>query len=298
MPSDDQLDAAVAEGKAFDSASRFRSIKIVLAVVLVGTVGLTLILPAFQTTGRRPQSQAWRNLRQISLSLANYEYAYGAYPYDSRGADYALYLLYADAQAKGWTLDAKFFDSHPHERPTPDARWDHISGRIIDSDFDYWNNPDPDGLLAQHKDGCPTVLVLERPAPGDKWLLFSTTEARIRSCGIPAGDYKKLFGTVETGNFLVANRELFNEWQQVRLPAGIPGTSQSSGNQLDSEEAGDVTMSYTYSGDHLKQRTCVSPGGKIIDSVTTDEIGRITGLSREPADWRMVLPVNGNSGVP
>jgi hypothetical protein len=70
--------------------------------------------------------------------------------------------------------------SAPPERPSPDARWDHTARRIIDSDFDYWNNPDTDGGLVKCLSGCPTVLVIERPAPGDKWQMLSTTDAHIR----------------------------------------------------------------------------------------------------------------------
>jgi hypothetical protein len=286
------------EGRTRGSAYRFRATANVLVALFIITIALALILPALQITGRRPRSQAWRNLHQLGLSLANYHYKHGAYPYDSRGPDYALYLLYADAQANGWTLDAAFFDSHPHDQPRPEAKWDHAAGRIIHSDFDYWNNPDPHGALTRRLYSCPMVLVLERPAPGVKSLLFSTTDARISSCGVPEGEYKKLFGSVVAGEFLVATPELFDEWEQVRLPADIQGSSHATGRHTDFEQAGGVVISYAYRGDHLAQRTYTSPSGTIIDTVTTDEIGRITGIGREPADWRKILPVQRNADVP
>src|SRR4051812_606912 len=110
MPTGGQIAVEDIEGKTCRSTSRFRTIANVLAILLVGTIALALILPALQTTGRRPRSQAWRNIRQIALSLTNYHAKHGAYPYDFRGPDYALYLLSIDAQANGWKLDATFFD--------------------------------------------------------------------------------------------------------------------------------------------------------------------------------------------
>ena len=293
MPSDNPIIGAAEERKQRGrTCARFGAIEIVV-MLLIGIVSLAVIIPAFQTTGRRPFSQAWRNIHQIALSLENYHSKHGAYPYDSRGPDYALYLLYIDAQANGWTLDAKFFDSYPHEQPSPDARWDHAAHRIVDSDFDYWNNPELDDAHLQGCiSGCPAIVAIERPAPRSKVLLLATIDARIRSCQMPAGDYRKLFGTLWTSDcFLIANRELFDEWEEVGFPRGTQETSVWSGPRVDHRIVGNMIATYAYRGENLIGRNWTLPTGIMIsESVTTDEIGRITGFTRQPTDWRTFWP--------
>lgn len=271
---------------------RLDAVAKVVFVLLVATVALIFILPALQPAPPR-RSQAWLNLRRISLALSNYCYHHGAFPYDPRGGDYSLYQLYRDMVANGEGLDPSIFDSHPHDRPRREARWDHALGRIVDSDFDYWNGSKAEvGDLEFGSYRYPTIFVVERPGPDDRRVYIWTSNAMIGSCRVPAGGHHKLFGTLQSGEFLIANRELFDEWSQLHLPSGIPGTMRCTGNSLDFEEsAGGVRISYVYQGERLKQRMFIVPDGEIIDTVTTDDIGIITGLSREPADWHKIVPV-------
>jgi hypothetical protein len=54
---------------------------------------------------------------------------------------------------------------------------------------------------------------------------------------------------------------------------------------------GNINVYYEYEGGELIRRIYDSPAGKIIDSVTTDDVGRIIAFRREPDNWQSFWPI-------
>lgn len=255
----------------------------VLALVLV----VAMLLPAVQQVGSRPLPQLHRNMRQIVIALATYEAKYGAFPYDPRGAEYALYKLSGD-------LPAAAFDGYPRKQPRAEARWDHAQGRLEQSDIEYLNPP--------RLQGSPShwVLLAEKPQEGYDSVILVTGEGSRTACRAPERTSNDLLGNRETSDhFLIKDQVLYREWESVPLP---PGRMTSRGNSQVAEgsiwntrdvqhDYGSVQVEFEYQNGELVKRTFRSAAGTITDQVATDALGRIVAFEREPKNWEDFWPV-------
>jgi len=247
-----------------------------------------LLISAVQGPGKWRPTQAWKNLRQIRLALENYSYTHGSLPYDPKGPEYALYVLADD-------LPASCFDSYPHNKPESEAKWDHDQKRLIDSDFEYLNLPDIDRRSGQK------IILAEKPNKSSQSISLLRCDGLTTQCKVPSDSSRDLLGNWDSrDDFLVKGDDLFLEWESVPLPQSEGGystaTSQAAQGSIWNTRTvhrafGRVNVYYEYRRGELVRRTFDSPEGKITDTVTTDELGRIVAFTREPKDWQAFWPV-------
>jgi hypothetical protein len=226
-------------------------------------------------------------LKQIGRALQDYWYSGRALPYDPKGPEYALYQLSKD-------LPASCFDAFPDDNPRPEARWDDAEKRLVNSDFEYINRPNVDRSFG------PLIVLVEKPQPGYRAVMLLRGDGRITHCKKPRGSARELFDTWDSSDdFLVKGQRLFESWESVPLPAKEEyslATSDAAagsiwGTRTIRRNYGSIKVYFDYEGGELIRRTFDSPAGKIIDSVTTDEMGRIIAFNREPDNWQSFWPI-------
>lgn len=246
----------------------------VLAVVVL------LLLPAVQMAGKWRPTQAWINLDTVGLALDNYRYAHGTLPYDARGPEYALYAL-ADC------LPATCFDGFPRDNPKAEAWWDHDQKRLVNSDFEYLNREGLDGSSRQ------MIMLAEKPHKPYTHVYLVLSGGIVTYGKSPSDSSRVFLGNWETSdNFLIIGVDLFRKWEAVPLPRSGGGSTTSKNSRRIQSKIGDVTINYEYRRGELVRRIFHSPEGTIIDTVTTDELGRIIEFTREPKDWESFWPMN------
>lgn len=251
----------------------------VLAILTVVACLVYLMIPKVQPTRKRPIPQAWKNMREIALALHSYRAEHGRLPYDPRGSDHALYAL-ADI------IPASHFDTHPHRNPRPEAYWNHEQERLVASDVEYLNpdiSVDPSAALV--------VLIERKPERRSVLLGLSSGFATHAEC--PDGDCWDLLGSWETWDgFLVADGQLYRDWNTLEPPRSTGDTMNYSGAKLRSVTASGVRIAYEYDGEHLRKRTWRFPRGIVSEILKTDRLGRIVSLRREPSDWETIAPAS------
>lgn len=266
-----------------------RTFRLAVGFLVIAAI-IAVIGPSFQSARSWRPSQSWKNLRQIGIALHNYNGKYGTLPYDPKGSEYALYLLSND-------LSASCFDSHPHDKPKTEARWDHEQKRLNGSDFEYLNQP------IDVTQSWRLIILAEVPSQSYQSIQLLLGDGRITYCKRPSGSSRDLLAGWETSDdFIVKDQKLYVEWEEVPLPRGVSERSESTseaangsiwGGRTIHRSIGSIDIDYSYRRGELVNRSFRSAEGKILDSVVTDELGRIVSFSRTPTEWKKFWPIKG-----
>ena len=261
---------------------------LLVGLFLIAMLMIAATPPIWDRVESRGPSKRWRNLRQISVALGQYHWEKKSLPYDPRGPDFALYLLAP-------YISAASFDSHPYDDPRPEAKWDHVQKRLLNSDFRYLNPPDTEAC------NDSTVICVEDPNELPENALFLQLDRDIQFCRPPDDSMRELLGSViSSDRFFIKTRDVLREWESIPLPADEEHERTSSAPALGAlwnsriilRRIGSIQIRYEYQNDKLTHRRFVAPEGKITDTVETDEIGQIVSFKREPPDWKSFWPVS------
>ena len=258
-----------------------------LAIFVVGCGALFLIvisIPYFQQARSRRPGQAEFHLRQIRDALLTYSEVHVTFPFDSRGPDFALYRL-------SMHLPAACFNSHPHQKPRPQAQWNHVEQRLVESDFEYLNLPG----VGRSPRG--RIIMAEKVDTSERSIRLLQSDGLITSYAAFSNASQDVIGSWTTADqFLIKDDELLRIWEGIALPQGPEHSTHVSASDAESPSSylmttrrvGDVSVYYEYDRGRLRRRVFESPNATVVDLVSTDHIGRITELKREPANWRTV----------
>ena len=255
--------------------------------VFLTVVGVTLRDLKWSHKTQVPQS--WRNLGAVGTALNRYRLSNGFLPYDARGPDYALYLL-SDY------VSAPCFNTLPHHRVNTRARWDHVNKRLIGSDLEYLN------MQFIGREDASLIVLSEVPQDSERWIWAVTCDGRAVSCRRRKVATGSLVGNfVSQDEFIFKERGVLLEWEAVPLPltdqGGVTVESDASEGatrrlRRASHDFGRIVVEYDYEGGELVRRTFQSPNGTIVDTITTDELGRIVAFTRDPSEWERFWPLN------
>ncbi len=247
--------------------------------VIVGLVLLVELTIAPRLTTYRAQiAKVHSNLEHILTGLQEYRLKYGQLPYHDRGTDYALYGLHEFVEPR--IFDDPFRDDPKDE--TSAAYWDHDEKRLRNNAVLYSNMPDK--VIHREK-----VALLQVKDDGTGY--FATLGGRVewvgRKYAVP-----DFLGSFVTKNFVVANEEVYNQWAQTHesnLGEGV-WTSTATQKHLTSVQCRTASISFYYEDVLLSKCLVTTPKGTIEEFIETDDLGRITKITRKPENWKELLP--------
>ncbi|HVC92574.1 MAG TPA: hypothetical protein VND64_02740 [Pirellulales bacterium] len=214
-------------------------------------------------------------LRHILIAMQNYFDVHGSFPYHAGGSRNALFLLrpYLTVDEFVWDESLRKWDDFPVEYLNDK------SGRRGSSQVILVSKPVGERTSAFLGEADSTLFGHDFPMLPDDSLHRSWETSFLGS-----------FRTID--NFLVANEALFASWEQTHSGSGYgeSWTMTSHGRMLTSASSGGLSIAYEYYGGSLVRCEVTTPTGVIKESVTTDHLGCIIELSREPENWQSLLP--------
>ncbi len=251
-----------------------RSIRLLICGTVAGGILLLALLIVWAKmadhTRREQARRPWRQLRQLSLAMSNYLVAHGTLPYAENGPDHALYLLHP------YIID--------HTIP---LRWNHDLQRLDEPSIAYLNEPGAvirfnRFILMATLDQFPNVVQL---ASGD---------AFVTSHEFLAPPDRAILGSWRTAdNFLASDEDVLKDWEFTH-PSGASWSQttqhDSAGSRPLRATAGQFSIEYRVQGRRLVGCVVTTPSGIIEEDVTTDRVGRLTSVRRQPDNWRELLP--------
>ena len=219
----------------------------------------------------RPLPPAVHQLRAISQGLFQYHQATGTFPHDPRGFRHALYKLHPNVHETAFSLNPDSDSSPP--------QFDHSSQQLLGGDIVYLNQPLSD------LSGPEMVVLYAVGCPDRTWVLTSHGSPTIREFTLPPTN--SLLGSFVTlDGFLVADRGTYDRWTETHF---APFSCTSDSHQVTSTKASTHTNTFHYESGHLSSCTVDTSYGTITETVTTDELGQITSLSRSPLNTKDII---------
>lgn len=207
------------------SAMSGRGVVLVAAVVLVLGVLVLQFLPVLVPARKRFLSERERRLLAVGEALFLYHCEQGTFPFDVRGGDHALRLLKpyleelhrvrSSRPFSGMSVrladSAKQFDDPEGEDEADPPYWDDDQQRIVNSDYEYANDPFPFERGSGPFQARIVVAGKSSGAEGRKLILFG--DASVFSVE-PYWDTKILVNSC------------WDERRNVPVPVERPGTRQ------------------------------------------------------------------------
>jgi hypothetical protein len=221
-------------------------------------------------------SVARTNVKEILSALNQYRSEHDTLPYDQRGPEFALYQLRS-------YLSASCFDASNDKPVEIRAAWNDTERRLTNSDFEYLNE-EPGGdyenrivLMSRSQNGGTTYYGY---ADGSRYGrdFPATPDRRILGCWITVDD------------FLVEGKSLYESVARTHVVSGKSWTTYSEGKTLRSAMVDGLNLNYRYSATGLSHCTIRTERGAFEEDFETDNLGRITGCTRSPANWAEFLP--------
>jgi hypothetical protein len=202
------------------------------------------------------------NTRQIAAALRVYESRHGHLPYSERGSDAGLYML------RG-AIDPDVFQAADKRGKAESPHWDTESERLINGDVLYFNEPHA------RLHNWQIILVMDL-TPLRNYQIYAL------GCGIagawsPTIPARVLIGswlTIE--HFLIKDKDSYDQWCKLRPVDGYPVISYDGTRPVDEQLKDGSRFHYSYDGERLSRcQITTADGSKIIESIMTDEYGRI-----------------------
>jgi hypothetical protein len=190
-----------------------------------------------------------RGLKHVAAGLLDYERAHGALPYSASGQIEALHKI----------------RNHLGQNELSALS----SGELL-----YLNEPEAHSTSAQ------IILVRETPNGG---YYVATGDGSVSFVSIPAPADALIGCWLTIERFVVLHQDVFDEWRNTHPPGGpVRLTSVDGDSTLSYTVFRDGSrIDYSYSSGVLSQCTVTMKSGiTIIESVETDQYGRIVGISR------------------
>lgn len=206
----------------------------------------------------------------IAVAMDNYQLESGCLPYNPKGADYAFYDLrtYCENDA------TRFGDRWADEDKKP--FWDKKKQRLHNSAVFYLNPAENDGLDQQ-------ITLVHSISP-----LVANRTGRVTYYDCAAPDERFLGKYLTSDGYVIADESILIEWEQVRT--GDYMWKYHLRDRINNLERNDFKIAYKYDGKRLAKCTITTPDGLIEETVTTDDLGIITAVSRSPKNWKQLLP--------
>lgn len=238
--------------------------------------GCAVFVVASCSSRPRPSYVIRTNLKQILTAIAQFRYEHGKLPIDERGPDFALYALRAN-------LPASCFDSTDDKSADTRAAWDDTEHRIKNSDFEYLN----EASIGKYPD---RIVLMARSSNG-KTAHFGYVDGTCYARDFPTQPDRRILGCwITVDNFLVEGESLFETISRTHAAILDHRWSTVSENgRLKSADANGNHFVYRFSGANLTHCTIRTTRGIIEEEFETDNLGRITGCERGPANWSELL---------
>lgn len=214
-------------------------------------------------------AHARSNLKRIVIALQEYQGAHRALPYSDEGADAALFALKR-------LIEPAAFECRSHNFRESSVRWNTGSGRLVNGDVAYLNEP------SARLDRSRVVVACDLD---DNLQLYATGDSVVRGRKEPI-PISELLGSWVTGEgFIVVNKSTFDKWRET-LPTAGGGVTRSVGGRPEPIEVtfkDGSTVQFIYVEGSLNRRKITAANGRVIDeAIETDRYGRIVGISRSP----------------
>ncbi len=256
---------------------------VLLLIVAVSLAQYYLTRPA----GRREIGYTSQyHMDRILKALHAYRATYGTFPFHERGPDYALYGLRD-------LIDASVFDGRPRKDAGDRAAWDARLKRLVHSDFEYLNERDFVPSVESQR-----VVMMTKPFHVPGWVVLGMADGRSVWHKLRKPPASAVLGNWLTEDeFLIADRQVFEDWNKTHhfsrsTPRqGQTGLEKEYGDhELIRASDGKKTIEYEYSGHRLSGCRISNEQGTIVETIKTDDFGRITGIARSPDDWESISP--------
>jgi hypothetical protein len=258
-----------------------------LVALVCGTARWYLTRPA------TPGEVRWASrshIRQILWAMRAYHDLHGSFPYSEQDADHAMYQLRD-------LVDVSVFDAAPRKKFTERACWDDVEKRVRNCDFDYPNQP---GF--QPAGSSNRVIIMAKPSADPRFTCFAFlcladgTATRHQFSAPPNSSVLGNWLWVEADapnwlghELLFTEAQVFRDWVRTHGPSGGASYSISQDGKITRVGVGGNTIDYKYEQGRLIRFTISTSRGQIEETITTDQLGRIIAITRQPDNWQSLL---------
>lgn len=248
---------------------------IVAIVVIITTVAVVRWTVLNQQKARKSKLPiAWENLKYVYLAISRYREFHGRLPYDERGGDYALFKLKNE-------LDESRFKASNSGNFFSGPYWDHENERLVESDFEYLN--DPTGKCGPYQ----IMLVEKQPADEADHVLVCLGRGKVRRCRpttpTPAG-MLGYYATID--GFWIEDADVYELWESIYLYGDAEYQFTNEDGRITRASKGEMHTDYEYENGVITARIWATPNGTIRDDIETNELGKIVRVRRTPENWR------------